>query len=255
MTCLLEYLYSPLCDEHAGTKGQRNDEYYKNGSSSSSLVRLMFHITLFEHEAKAFPWTERDVIALERLHRALGREVVRATTRGGVSVLQANQHIGVFHFGSTTLQVLPKMYQGYAGDTEERHVREATRNVLFLLTYALDLPFWETGITSLLYQHLDWFEILSRLFATHLTEEWQRGAYRSYQETENEQHTLKGKWRVTEQLRHPERKHLFIVTFDDFSADNPLIVSCALSSSVSGRLLEMPRHIDCSNISGKGWMR
>lgn len=96
----------------------------------------MFHITLFEHETKAFKWTEEDVVALERLHRVLGREVVRATTRGGVPVLQANQHIGVFRFGSTTLQVLPKMYQGYVGDTEQERVRDAIRNVLFLLTYA-----------------------------------------------------------------------------------------------------------------------
>lgn len=77
-------------------------------------------------------------------------------------------------------------------------------------------------MTTLLHQHLDWFEILSRLFATHLTEEWRHGAYRSYQETENEQPVLKGRWRITEQLRHPERKHLFAVTFDDFAADNPL---------------------------------
>ena len=50
---------------------------------------------------------------------------------------------------------------------------------------------------------MDWFEILTRLFATHLREEWQRGASRGYQLVEDDLPTLKGKWRITEQIRRP----------------------------------------------------
>ena len=33
---------------------------------------------------------------------------------------------------------------------------------------------------------------------------------------------LKGTWRITEQIRRPERKHIFAVTYDEFTADSPI---------------------------------
>lgn len=33
---------------------------------------------------------------------------------------------------------------------------------------------------------------------------------------------LKGKWQIATQLRRPEQKHLFTVTYDEFTVDNPL---------------------------------
>ena len=107
------------------------------------------------------------------------------------------------------------------GSGEER-TKEATHNLLQLLAYAGQLPVREHEISPLLRHGDDWFEILTRLFASHLLEEWQRGAYRNYQVVEAESPTLKGKWRITEQLRRPHRKHVFSVAYDEFTADNPL---------------------------------
>ena len=33
---------------------------------------------------------------------------------------------------------------------------------------------------------------------------------------------LKGKWRINNQLRHPERKHTFSISYDEFADDIPL---------------------------------
>jgi len=66
-------------------------------------------ITLFEHQDEPFPWADRDLSLLERLRRSVGTEVLRATVRGGKSVVQATQHVGVIRLGNQTIQVLPKI--------------------------------------------------------------------------------------------------------------------------------------------------
>lgn len=178
--------------------------------------------TLFEHETTTgFRWTDRDLAALERLRRSIGTEILRPVVRGGGRELQATQYVGVVRFGSRTVQVLPKIHQS-SGGTNEQRAREATRNLLHLLEYAGQLPVREHGLANLLTRDMNWFEILTRLFATHLMEEWQRGPARNYQTIEDELPKLKGKWRLTEQLRRPERKHVFAVAHDEFTADNPL---------------------------------
>ena len=177
-------------------------------------------ITLFEHEAKPFEWTDRDLVALERLNRAVGVKVVHATVHGQQRKLQAQQMVGVVRFCGHTVQVLPKIYRT---DTDERRqAREATHNLLYLLAYAGQLSVREHTLAPLLRRNLDWFEILTHLFASHLLDEWQRGAHRGYQVVENDLPVLKGKWRVAEQLRHPEQKCSFAVAYDEFTADNKL---------------------------------
>jgi 5-methylcytosine-specific restriction enzyme subunit McrC len=91
-----------------------------------------------------------------------------------------------------------------------------------MLAYAGELPVREHELAPLMRQTDNWFEILTRLFATHLREEWQRGTYRTYQTIDDENTVLKGKWRISEQLRHPNRSHIFLVSYDEFTADNRL---------------------------------
>jgi 5-methylcytosine-specific restriction enzyme subunit McrC len=180
------------------------------------------NITLFEHETKEFNWTDRDLAALDRLNRVTGVDVLQATVRGGKRKLQAMQYVGVVRLGNRTVQVLPKIYRDSVADDEQQRAWEATRNLLHLLEHAEQLPIREHALAPLLWQKLDWFEILTRLFVSHLIEEWQRGAHRSYQIVEDELPVLKGKWRIAEQLRRPERKHIFAVAYDEFTADNVL---------------------------------
>jgi 5-methylcytosine-specific restriction enzyme subunit McrC len=71
-------------------------------------------------------------------------------------------------------------------------------------------------------QHHDWFEGLISIFTAHLLEKWQRGPYRHYQEVKDTLPFLKGKLDVASQLRHPESKHRFPVTYDEYTADVPL---------------------------------
>ncbi len=182
----------------------------------------MATLTLFEHESRSFDWTERELAALDALNRAAGADLLRFGVRGRERIVRATEHVGVVRLGRHTIQVLPKIYPPGDGADEKAHARAATRNLLHLLAYAGGLPVREHDLAPLLRRDADWFEILTHLFARHLRAEWQRGAHRSYQVVEAELPVLKGKWRIGEQLRRPERRHLFVVAFDEFTADNPL---------------------------------
>jgi len=189
-------------------------------------------LTLFEHEQspEGFGLSEREHAALERLNRAAGSEVLRATLRGRLIGVRATQYVGVVGLGGRAVQVLPKIHRSgpttraSVEDEEARreHARESTRNLLHMLATAGHLPVREHSLAPLLRQDEDWFEILTRLFASHMLEEWQRGAHRHYQIIEDELPLLKGRWRVAEHLRRPARRHLFPVAFDEFTADNSL---------------------------------
>ncbi|HLL15062.1 MAG TPA: hypothetical protein VK388_08360, partial [Pyrinomonadaceae bacterium] len=183
----------------------------------------MSALTVFEHEyTEGFGWTERDCATLEHLRRATGVDILRPTVRAGRRELQAAEQVGVVRLGARTIQILPKIYR-VAGDAPAgERAAEATRNLLYMLAHAGRLPVREHELAPLLRRGADWFEILTRLFAAHLLEAWQRGAHRHYQTVEEELPVLKGKWLVSEQLRRPARRHIFAVAYDDFTADNRL---------------------------------
>ena len=210
-------------------------------------------LTLFEHESQIFAWTDRDLALLERLRASTRTDVLKATVRNGKRAIQAMQHVGVIRFGNRTIQVLPKIYQARDAEAEEIKAKEATANLLRMLAYAGELPVREYEVATLLRQTDNWFEILTRLFATHLREEWQRGAYRTYQTIEDDSTVLKGKWRISEQLKHPQRKHLFLVAYDEFSADNRLN---RVFRFVVERLWKLTRDYDNRQILGelRQWM-
>jgi 5-methylcytosine-specific restriction enzyme subunit McrC len=210
-----------------------NDELKAASLSSfitphSSFI-VMETLTLFEHEQSpdGFDLTEREQAALERLNRAVGSEVLRPVLRGRRIGVRATQYVGVVRLGRRAVQVLPKIHRvgpAKARGLEERdgRIKEATHNLLHMLATAGRLPVREHSLAPLAGDADDWFEILTRLFATHLLEEWQRGAHRHYQTVEDELPVLKGRWRVAEHLRKPARSHLFPVAFDEFTADNSL---------------------------------
>ncbi len=176
-------------------------------------------LTLFENKTAPFPWDPRRLASLERLNRERGDDVLRAVLdRTGSPAVQATQYVGVVRLGRETIQILPKIYRH-----EECSADEAARNLLHLLAVAADLPIREHALAPLLRRHANWFEVLTRLFTAHLTDVWQRGIVRGYIPIEDDDSPLlRGKWRLTAQLRRPAHRHRFCVTYDEFTPDNPL---------------------------------
>lgn len=178
--------------------------------------------TVFEHDpVEGKEWSHADFVALARLNNQFKSPLLLDVIHNGKRTFKATQHVGVIRLRNHTIQVLPKIYRSATTETKTR-AQEATSNLLHMLSYAGDLPIREHTVAPLLSRGTDWFEILTHLFATHLMQEWQRGVVRGYVVIEDELPTLRGKWRLTDQLRRPERKHLFAVAYDEFTADNPL---------------------------------
>ena len=175
-------------------------------------------LTLFEHQTAPFAWDSRRLAALARLNRTRGDEILRPVLdKTGGSAVQATQHVGVVRLGRETIQVLPKIYRH-----DDQAASEATRNLLHLLAVAADVPIREHALTPLLRRDADWFEILTRLFASHMTDAWQRSIVRGYVPREDDDSPfLRGKWRLADQMRRPERRHTFCITYDEFTPDNP----------------------------------
>jgi len=176
-------------------------------------------LTLFEHQTALFGWDLRRLAALEKLNRALGDEILRPVLgRNGAPAVQATQYVGVIRLGRETIQVLPKIYKH-----SEEAASEAARNLLHLLAVATDVPIKEHALTPLLRREADWFEILTRLFASYLSDAWQRNRVRGYVPCEDDiSPFLRGSWRLAAQRQRPEQRHLFCVTYDEFTPDNPL---------------------------------
>lgn len=173
---------------------------------------------LFEYEVSSgFNLSERSQSAIANLKRINGKRPLEAVIDHGKREIKAKQYVGMFRLGDRTVEVLPKMYR-----SSDNKKQESIRNLLYMLEYTNQLNVKQYAIADLSQQDLDWFEILTRLFAMNLLEEWQRGAFRNYQSVSDTLPVLKGKWNLTEQLRRPERKHLFAVTYDEFTADNQL---------------------------------
>jgi 5-methylcytosine-specific restriction enzyme subunit McrC len=209
-------------------------------------------LTLFEYTEVPFPWTERDWTLVDKLNTALGTEVLRLGMRRKEKRLQAQQHVGVVRLGNRTVQVLPKIYSGEVVD-EKTRAKEATANLLRMLAYAGEFGVREHEVAGLLRQTNDWFEILTRLFVTHLRDEWQRGAHRTYQMIDDDLPVLKGKWRITDQIKRPANRHIFSVSYDEFTADNQLN---RVFRYVVERLWRLTRDLDNRQLLGelRQWM-
>lgn len=177
-------------------------------------------LTLFEHQSVDYPWAASDLAAIEQLNASFGADLLRAgVSRHGRKELRAGHHVGVVYLHHQVIQILPKIHRSH-GTTAP--IAEASRNLLYLLSYAEDLPIREFSTAHLAEQGSNWFELLTYLFASHLTAEWQRGPFKQYQSLDDNLPLLKGQWRIGEQLRRPDRRHHFAVRYDEFTVDNEL---------------------------------
>ena len=163
-----------------------------------------------------FAWDDRHLRLLERARLAKGSDVLTATTRRGQRVLRAGQHVGTLRLGADTITILPKI------DFGSDAAQSASRNLLTMLEQAGYLPAHYQDLTPLLRHGGDWFELLTRIFATELLIQWTRGPHRRYQLVAEELPAIRGQWQVERHLRQPARAHRFDVVYDEFTADNRL---------------------------------
>lgn len=188
--------------------------------------------TIFEHEKISFKelGIEHDhplLSQLEQLNKHAGDDLVTI----GRDFLKASQYVGILKTRNFNIQILPKIdfldhTSGFAQDTMSRNataVRTAAINLLHLLSYTHNLPVKAIEQAALITQSGEWFELLTRIFATELHELMSGGLSRSYILREENLPLLRGRWEIEKQLRRqPHVRHRFDVTYDEYSSDTPL---------------------------------
>lgn len=131
------------------------------------------------------------------------------------NTLSAQQYVGATQVGALTVEVLPKV-EGI-GETTMR------RNLVAMLSVALDLEISEGDVAKVATQNHGILEVLIRLFCDKLFAQVHRGLVRRYEGREENLPLLRGKLGVKEQVRlnaaNPERLYC---RFDEFQEDNPL---------------------------------
>jgi len=130
---------------------------------------------------------------------------------------RATSFVGVVQLPQRTLQILSKMYRH-----EEDKEREATANLLFLLSYTRKLDVTEPEISRLIEQRAPLCEILFWVFAHRLWNAVHREILRGYVTIEDRRDVLKGPWLVAAQVGRPDgwRRDRFDVAYDEFTEDN-----------------------------------
>jgi len=130
---------------------------------------------------------------------------------------RATSFVGVVQLPQTTLQVLPKMYRH-----EDAKEREATANLLFLLSYTRKLDITDPEISRLTAQRAPFSEILFWVFAHRLWDAVHREILRGYVTIEDRLDVLKGRWLDAAQAGRPDgwRRDRFDVAYDEFTEDN-----------------------------------
>ncbi len=182
---------------------------------------LLPPITLFEHEPRPYLALGLDdsaplLAAIDALNERAGAELIRLGRRD----LRATSYVGVVRAGRETIQVLPKIDYATA---ETDAAGSATRNLLHMLAYAYGVSVRELKSADLATRAGDWFELLTRLFATNLRTLLGQGMEHGYVREEETLPFLRGRWQLAQQLaRRPHAQHLFDVSYDDYNPDTPL---------------------------------
>lgn len=188
--------------------------------------------TIFEHEKVSFKklGIEHDhplLSEIDQLNKQAGVDLVTI----GRDFLKASQYVGILKIGKIVLQILPKIeYLEYVPEisqgtasSNDTAVRTAAINLLFLISYTHNLPVKAIDQAALVTSTSEWFELLTRIFATELHDLMSGGMSRSYILREENLPLLRGRWEIEKQLRRqPHIRHRFDVTYDEYSSDTPL---------------------------------
>lgn len=149
----------------------------------------------------------------------------------GREIMRAKNYVGLLETRNRTqLEILPKV-----NSPDQRSV------LLRMLQHVRNSPFRQVGTAHLSTAQLPLWEVFITAFLAEISPLIAQGLNRSYVETEATLSVMRGKLRLTEQIRqnvyHAER---FAVTYDEFTADIPpnrLLRSCLDFVKVRARTL------------------
>jgi len=140
--------------------------------------------------------------------------------------VKATSYVGVLSIKDVTIQILPKLYKGDEGardkkEDKEKRIEEATRNLLFMLSYTRRLKIKETGISRLKREKYNLYEVIVYLFAKNLMETLKRNYRREYERREERLKYVKSRILLNRQIRQPTHEKIYC-SYHELTEDNLL---------------------------------
>ncbi len=139
----------------------------------------------------------------------------------GDRYFKAKQWVGVIQIPGLNIEILPKIE---SNDNEVNNNNNfARKNLLYMLSIAIKLPFKERDLAVLDIRNAPLFETLIRIFATRLQNELVLGVNKFYIDKEENLNRLKGKIVFNKHIQfNAAHKEKFFVKYQDFLDDIPL---------------------------------
>lgn len=159
---------------------------------------------------KQFSNKQRFLNQIEFFNKKQGKQIIEVRRNG----IKATSHVGIFSVGRETIQILPKISKDSAEDY-------SVKNLLHMLSYTRNIEITEAGLSRLCERKKsEFFEIIIYLFASNLLELLKKNFRKSYVDTEENSHFIKGRILFQENLKaNMFRKDKIYCNFSDFSQD------------------------------------
>ena len=161
-------------------------------------------------DSQAWAFLERYAYSSEKEHR-----FIHAASYRGSKALRVVNFVGLLSTpDGTQIEILPKT-------SEQDQDVEQTRVLLWkMLGVVEDLPFLASTDAQLMLRNMPLPEALISIFLEQAAALIRRGLRRDYERIETEEPFLRGRLRVSSQMRQPPgRQHLFQIEYDVHSAN------------------------------------
>ncbi len=169
-------------------------------------------ITLFEYSPPLEPEDREHLNRLQNHLRRINRITKAPVFDSSWGTIRARNYVGVVSIRNTTVQILPKLYR--KEEDLENMVEEATRNLLFMLSFANRFKIKETGLSNLKKERSDLYESIVYLFARNLLETLKKNYRRDYERREEDLNVVKGKIVVSKQIQKSLQNRIHCTFFD-----------------------------------------
>lgn len=173
-------------------------------------------ITLYEDSTSYLSDHEEYINDLSGLRDIVGRNNFVLQSDGSFRIMH---YVGFYQSGKTRVQILPKI-QRFGSEDEGQKSLDFIYRLLkwtdFLKYKKLDAQFLSASNTDLL-------EIFINLFITNFIDLFQRRTFKKYETQIDNLQFIKGKIHFSDTIRtNPILRHRHIVSFDEYSINNPL---------------------------------
>ena len=136
--------------------------------------------------------------------------------------LKSNKYVGVIHFNSNKINLLPKIFFDSNKEYKTEEVNQIQNHILWWLSYCrkIKFPNYQASLGS---AKSDFFEVLIYLFSKYTRELLSSSIYQQYEEVNKELSFMKGRLKINEYINENISKgkwHYLNCTYDAFVFDN-----------------------------------